>query len=283
MIEGKRVVAWTPYGRKETVSILAKYVARDVEAGIVDEYILYMNTDPDQEEDREYAKHLEEAYPFIRTLPIPEGVPLQDTKQSNTAFFYLYALEPDTVYVRLDDDLVYVHEDAIERLVRAKIGTPALATFPLIINNAVVSWYLQTCGKIPYEFGTVGSPHCTDPIGWADKRFAENLHYLLLDKIRTNTVSDMFLHHDIQLAVGHQFSVSCFAAESQIYQELPRPGFLAHEEETWLTITRSYQTGRQNVIVGSSLVSHLSFFPHSKYIREETDILQQYAELAAEL
>lgn len=283
MIDNKKIIAWTPYGRRETVSILVKYVARDVEAGIVDEYHLFMNTDEDQVEDRTYAEELANRYSFIKLLPIPAGVHVFQPKQGNTMYYYQYAIEPDTVYVRLDDDLVYVHENAIENLVRAKIGTPALATFPIIINNAVSSYYLQVMGKIPYDWGRVEAPNCVDRVGWADAHFAEQIHRFTLDKIRTGQITDIFLHHDIQLSLGLQFSVSCFAAESDIYRELNPPGVVRHEEETWLTITRSQQTGRRNVIVGNSLVSHLSFYPHSKYIREETDILNQYRELAEAL
>lgn len=283
MIEGRKVIAWTPYGRRETVSILAKYVARDVAAGVVDEYWLFMNTDPNQHEDRWFAEELASRYPFVKLLPIPEGVEVQRPKQGNTMYFYRYATDPDTVFVRLDDDLVYVHDKAVERLVRSKIGTPALASFPIIINNSVCSYYLQLMGLIPIEWGEVRTNSCVDGMGWANAHFAEQIHRYTLDKIRTDSVSDLFMHHDIQLPMGHQFSVSCFAAESDIYRELDPPGYVPHEEETWLTITRSNQLQRKNVIVGNALVSHLSFFPHSRHIREETDILDQYRELAEAL
>jgi len=61
MIDGRRVVAWTPYGRVRTYSILIKYLERDIRRGLIDEVWLYMNTDPQgQEADIAYAHELAE-------------------------------------------------------------------------------------------------------------------------------------------------------------------------------------------------------------------------------
>lgn len=285
MIDGHKVVVWTPYGREETMSILTKYIARDHAAGVVDEYWLYMNTDENQVRDREYAHELAEQYSFIKLKerPLRPGEQPFHPKQLNTGLFYRYAIEPNTVWVRLDDDLVYVHPQAIANLVRHKLSSPGLVSFPLIWHNAICSYYLQTMGKIPHTWGTVGAPYCMDSIGWASPQFAEGIHRILLDHIRADTVDSLFLHHDIQLPVGLQFSVSCFASTSDIYTELPEPGHIYHEEETWHTVQRPSQTGRANVITGNSLVSHLSFFPHTEHIRRGTDILDQYRELADNL
>lgn len=286
MIEDTKVVAWTPYGRKETMSILVKYIARDVEAGVVDEYHLYMNTDADQVEDVRYAYDLNSRYEWIKLKERPADEEVLHPKQLNTGRYYRYAIEPNTVYVRFDDDIVYVHEKAIERMVKARLASPALVVFPLIWHNAIVSWYLQQMGKIRADgWGNrVQSMYCMDPVGWASGTFAETIHRQLLDHIRAGTVDELFIHHDIQLPLSLQFSVSCFAAHSDIYREMDPPGYLNHhEEEHWHTVDRPAQTGRANVITGNALVAHLSFFPHSSYIRNETDILQQYRELAEAL
>lgn len=284
MIDGTKVVTWTPYGRAETVSILFKYMKRDHEAGLLDEYHLFMNTDDDQDVDRAYAERLAATHSWVVLKSRPEGEEVLRPKQLNTGKYYRYAIEPNTVYVRFDDDIVYVHERALERLVKAKLQSPSLVSFPIIWHNAICSYYLQTMGKIPREFGVVQSPHCMDPVGWADQKFAEKIHYLLLDHIEAGTVDSLFLHHDIQLPVGLQFSVSCFAAHSDIYREMTPPGYLDfHEEEHWHTVHRPTHTNRANSITGNALVAHLSFFPHSWYIRNKTTILERYREIANQL
>lgn len=286
MIDGHRVITWTPYGRKETMTILSQYMIRDHEAGIVDEYWLYLNMDEHgQHDDLLYAQWLASTYPWIKLKERPVSPPLQP-KQLNTGFFYKYAIEPNTIYIRLDDDIVYVHEKAIERLAASKIASPrTIAHFPIIWHNAICSYWLQRMGKIPESYGVVREPYCMDPVGWGDARFAESIHRQLLDNIRAGTVDDLFLHHDIQLPVGLQFSVSTFASNGDMYAALPAgPGNLSYtEEETWHTVHEPLRRQIPNMIIGNSLVAHLSFFPHTNYIRRETDILDQYRELSENL
>src|SRR5690606_32691673 len=66
VIDGHPVIAWTPFGRERTVSILVEYMRRDHERGIVDEYWLYLNTDPDQVSDLRYAYQLARRYDWVK-------------------------------------------------------------------------------------------------------------------------------------------------------------------------------------------------------------------------
>jgi hypothetical protein len=185
MIDGKRVIAWTPYGRRRTYSILIKYLQRDVARGLVDEVWAFMNTDPvGQEDDIAYAHELDAQFDWFKLKHRPEGISLGHLpKQRYTGLAYRYMTDPDTIYLRLDDDVVYLHDDAIENLVRARIEMPApVAVFPIIINNAICSHFLQLCGKIPMEWGQV-SAYCMDPTGWANGPFAVKLHEMLMDHI----------------------------------------------------------------------------------------------------
>lgn len=279
MIDGHKVTCWTPFGRERTVSLLVKYMERDVKRGIVDEYILYMNTDDDQAADRAYGYALAEQHDWIRIIERPERYP--GPKQRSTGYFYRYATDPGTVFVRFDDDIVYVHENAVENLVRARLQMDApAAVFPIIINNAICSYFLQACDKIPREWGQVGM-YCMDPVGWANGPFAVKLHELLLDHIERGTVEDLYLHHDFQLPPGTQFSVSCFASLGSMYASLPDgPGILVpDEEESWHTIHRPLATGASNVVRADSIVSHFSFFTQHAFLNP-TDLLDRYRDLA---
>lgn len=284
MIDGKRIVAWTPYGRQATASILAEYLKRDHAAGLVDEWWLCMNTDADQFADRVWGYELEEEHDWIKALERPSGCRLLKPKQRNTGYFYRYMTDFDTVYVRLDDDIVYVHPDAIERLVRHKLQTPgSVASFPIMWNNAVISWYLQKAGIIPESYGQVGGPYCMDPMGWANGEFAVKIHNYLLDCLddpETNNLEGLYLYQDMPLKIGMQFSVSCFASLGTLYGRLANPGVLVpDEEESWHTVHQPRQLGQPNMIVGNALVSHYSFFPQRAHLAR-TDVLDRYRALA---
>jgi hypothetical protein len=282
MIDGRRVIAWTPYGRRRTYSILIKYLERDVARGLVDEVWAFMNTDPTgQEDDIAYAHELADRFPWFHLKHRPEGVLIHGQKQRNTGYAYRYMTNPDTVYLRLDDDVVYLHESAIENLVRARIDMPApVAVFPIIINNAICSHFLQLCGKIPMEWGAVNA-YCMDPTGWANGPFAVKLHEMLLDHIEAGTVESLYLYQDFPLQPGTQFSVSCFASLGSMYADLPDgPGVLVpDEEESYHTIHRPLATGAPNIIRGNAIVSHFSFFPQHPFLNA-TNLLDRYRELA---
>lgn len=284
MIDGRRVIAWTPYGRVRTYSILFKYLRRDFEEGILDEVWLYMNTDPTgQEDDVAYAHQLAKEFPtWVKLKHRPDGIDLgQLPKQRYTGLAYREMTDPNAVYLRLDDDVVYLHENAVENLVRARLQMPApTAVFPVIFNNAIVSHFLQACGKVPMEWGAV-QPYCMDPTGWANGPFAVKLHELLLDHIETGTVEDLYLYQDFPLQPGTQFSVSCFASLGSMYAGLPDgPGVLVpDEEESFHTIHHPLATGVPNILRGNAVVSHWSFFPQHAFLNG-SNLLDRYRDLA---
>lgn len=285
MIDGHRVIAWTPFGREKTVSILKEYLRRDHTRGIVDEWWACMNVGPGQEADEEYAHELARQHPeFIRLKPFPDGWVPMTPIQRNTGSFYRYMTDPQTIYVRLDDDIVYLHPEAIARLARAKIQRPhTTACFALIWNNAICTHFLQMHGIVPREWGDV-RPYCMDSNGWANGEFAVKMHTLLLDAIDRDTVNDLYLYQDVSLQIGQQFSVSCFASAGKDYAALPDgPGVLVpDEEESFHTIFRTQATGQPNIIIGNALVSHFTFGPQRGIVLP-SGVLERYRELAESL
>jgi hypothetical protein len=284
MIDGKRVVAWIPYGRARTVEILIEYLQRDHDRGLIDELWLCRNTDPNQAEDLAWAITAASRRDWVYLRDRPAGVFVHSRKQRNTGYFYRYMIDPDTIYVRFDDDVVYVEHDAVERIVLHAIHGPQVAAFPMIINNAICSHFLQKDGKIPLEWGEV-ELFCMDVNGWGNGQFAIDLHEFFLSCAEEGTVEEMLAsHHDYQLPMGEQFSVSCFASRGSMYAELKPPGVLAPdqilEEEAWHTEIQPRRLGVPNVIIGNAFVSHYSFFTQHPHLEAYPDILERYRILA---
>lgn len=283
MIASKKVVAWTPYGRRRTYSLLIKYLQRDVERGLIDDVWAYMNTDPvGQEDDIAYAHELAAQFPWFHLKYRPDGVDLGNLpKQRYTGLAYREMVDRDTVYIRLDDDVIYLHDDAIENLIRARLDMPApVAVFPIIVNNAICSHFLQACEKVPREWGEV-SLYCMDPNGWANGPFAVKLHELLLSHIEAGTVEDLYLYQDFPIQPGTQFSVSCFASLGSMYADLPHgPGILVpDEEESFHTVHQPVATGVPNILRGNAIVAHWSFFTQHAFLNN-TNLLDRYREIA---
>lgn len=275
-----RVAAFIPFGRQRTVEILIPYLHRAQQQGQIDELMLCMNTDPHQEEDRAYADELAARHSWVKKYERPPGQVLAP-RQANTGRFYEYMTDPDTVYVRFDDDIVYVEEGAIPAMVSsADKRHEVLCSFPIIWNNAVCSWYLQQLDVIPRHWGNC-APYCMDNTGWADPKFAERMHDRLINKVEANDVKSCFMHMDVQLPKQMQFSVSCFAVSGRDYAKLDPPGVLDYyEEENWHTVHRPAITEQVNVLVATSLVSHFSFYPQHNYLFKETNLLERYRALS---
>lgn len=284
MIAGKKVVAWTPYGRQETVSILFDYLRRDYERGLIDEYWLYLNTDDHQVSDLAYAYKLSKAHSWVRLIERPAECPRLRPKQRNTGYAYRYMADPDALFFRFDDDIIYVHQDAVENLCTAKVELPGtLACFALMWNNAITSWYAQKLDIIPLEFGQVQSPFCMDPVGWGDGEFAVKIHNLLLRWLEEGTPEKAYFYQNYPLAPRQQFSVSCHVIDGADFCTLPTPGVLDYpEEEHWITVHRPPLIGKDNVIVGDALVSHYTFYPQGRAVRD-TNILDRYRKIAKDL
>lgn len=293
MILDKKVVAWTPYGREVTVSILVEYMRRDHERGLLDEWWLCLNTDPSgQENDLRFAYTLARQFPWIKIKDRPAGYPRRHPKQRNTGYFYLYMTDPETVFVRFDDDIVYVHEDAVERLVSSAVGRPESAcSFPVMWNNSIISWFAQKNGIIPaagdvsdsgWVWPEVGGPYCMDAVGWANGRFAVEIHHLLLCALEDReNMEKFFFYQDFPVNLGQQFSVSVFASLGSMYAGLDRPGLLVpDEEESWHTVHRPRTTGNPNIVVGDALVSHYTFNPQRRVVLA-SNTLERYAALAS--
>jgi hypothetical protein len=289
-----RVVAYTPYGREQTVSILAPYMLREHKAGVLDEWMLCMNTDEDQVRDREYAHELAERFDWIKLYerPGPDSPPewtipdrwrtgYMKPKQRNTGRFFWYMQDRSTVYLRFDDDVVWVHPNTMRRLVEWKLDRPeALAIFPTIWNNAVASWWLQEIKHPTIPKHPKAGQGAMNPVGWKDPNFAIELHGNLLAKLEAGEEDDLLVPKNYQMPLGLQFSVSCFSIHGKEYADLN--GVITfHEEEHWLTKVYCKEMRRPNIIVGDAHVSHFSFHPQRQMLLNNTDYLQRYRALAA--
>jgi len=172
MLNNHKVVVCTPAGRKEYLEILIPYILRD--RHFVDEYQLWANTD--NKEDLDYIKYIGNSYPdFIKVISRNPNI---GVKTSNFSIFQFFAkcIDQDTVYIRLDDDIVFVENDALRKLAEFRINNPNyFLVYGNIINNAICSHLHQRFGAIDTKLGNVGYS-CTDPIGWNNPKFAKYAH-----------------------------------------------------------------------------------------------------------
>ncbi|KAI1470340.1 uncharacterized protein F4812DRAFT_449895 [Daldinia caldariorum] len=147
--EGIRIVALVFYGRKRTVDFLDCYLQQNlaVNGGYVDEVRFMVHTN--NEDDLKYLKNLvsqRKSQYFIVESGSCEG--------SSYGCIWDSVIEDDTIYVKIDDDIIFIHPDAIPQLVHTRIAAP----HPFAVSANLVNSPLTG-----YEHFHVGAIHAFRP------------------------------------------------------------------------------------------------------------------------
>lgn len=142
--EGLRVVGVVFYGRRDRSSLLECYLRKNLVSfgGWLDEVIWAANTeDPD---DMAYGERISQTAPEYTYLPIKSG--------GYMAIYSAAFTEPNTIYVKMDDDVVFIDQSAIPRVVTTLLKNPqALLVSSNVVNNPALGWVHYHMGAVhPY-------------------------------------------------------------------------------------------------------------------------------------
>jgi hypothetical protein len=262
-----KIVVVTPAGRRAYLDVLKQYIIRDQN---IAEWHLWDNCRDIQ--DRAYIDSLEKEFGKIRIIRHAS------TDGSNRCInrFYATCTDPETFYIKMDDDIVYLEENTASSLLAAAIAEKEsyLWWSPLVVNNALCSWLLQQHGLLDTDRELTAQASC--PTGWKDPWFAAMLHTSFLDmlsrgqrvRVPKSTVS------------LSRYSINCigfFGEDVVRYGPLFCPEHVSDEE--WISAALPLQTGRYGRITGETCVAHYSFYTQ-EHVLGTTDILDRYYELA---
>lgn len=135
MYRNYKIVVNTAAGRRRYMQYLVPFI---VSSGIVDRYDIWINTHNGA--DIEFFKRLAEKYPVINLVWQPDGVVCGN--QTINAF-YRQCVEDNTIYFKMDDDIVWMEPDAIKEMVDFRIDNPQyFLVSPLVINNSLSTYLL---------------------------------------------------------------------------------------------------------------------------------------------
>jgi hypothetical protein len=289
MIDGYKIIAFTPAGRKRYMDILAAYMRREHDAGHIDEWIVFNNAY--QVEDSTYADQLAANFPWVTVLR--EGALTgHDTaggkfvwrRPDHIADFFKHAPMKQTgkvIYVRLDDDIVYIDPECIPRLVKYRIANPnPFLVFPVIINNVRTSYHMQEQGVVASDWG-IRNEMC-DEIAWKHPDYIFQLHMKALEAIENDNLVDTFRlnseqYTDPEYEAGH-ISINSFA----IFGDDMAKCNVAADEEGYLSQWRPREFRRQNARCGDAMLIHFAYHTQTEYM-DKTGVLNDYAKLAPPL
>lgn len=274
MFREHRVVIVTPAGRRRYMELLVPQVL--ALRGVVDEYRLWLNTrDAD---DIAYCEDLAAQHPgFITLERLPRGVTVNGN--FTIRHFFKACVDPATVYVRLDDDVVMLDTlDAFKAMLDFRLDHPQFfLVYGCILNNATITHIQQRMMRLGTDDGPAGYA-CMDPVGWGSPEFAESLHRSVLRRLddAPDPAAPLaaFRMPPWQLHFANErVSINCISWLGSEFAKFD--GVVGDDEEAWLSTQKPASMNRWNCIFGGFVCVHYAFAPQRSHL-DSTDILDAY-------
>lgn len=263
MYKDYKIVVNTAAGRRRYMQYLVPYV---VASPIVDRYDIWINTHNGA--DIEFFRSIADKFSKINLVWQPDG--LVDGNKSINAF-YKGCVEDKTIYFKLDDDIIWMEPDLIEKMVMFRISNPAhFLVSPLVINNSLSTYLLQIEGKIKFDdYFNADSSH---PVLWRSGKFAGDLHQWFIDNYLT-TKSWHKLNIGKKVMGMTRFSINAilwFGDEMKRFN-----GEVPGDDEEFLSCIYPTSQGMTNAWNGNAIVAHFAFFTQREVL-DRQNILEQY-------
>jgi hypothetical protein len=260
--ENHQVVCVTPAGRRRYLRLLAPQV---LASGLVDRWDLWVNTAVPA--DLAFLRGLARLDPRVRLVPHPDGA--TPSVEAIGAFSRL-AMDPASAYVRLDDDVVWLEPEFFETLLAFRFAHPEhFVVSPLVVNNALGSYVLQTFGKIASSRPLTTA--CLCKVGWRDPEFALQLHRLALDLVRRGETQRLHCG-PVEVALN-RFSINCI---SWFGRDMALAGgVVGADEEEELSASMAARLRRRNCLCTDAVAVHFAFYSQREVV-DAAGVLEEY-------
>jgi hypothetical protein len=262
----KKIVV-TPAGRKRYLELLHLNLNKCKDE--FDKWVIWVNTT--NEEDIEYMKILSSNHDYIELQYSDIPVDPNGSHTATICDFFKKCIDDDTVYLRLDDDVVYIHKNSIKDLFDFRIeNEDYFLVYGNILNNAIITNLYQK-NDIVKGLPNVGYS-CEDELGWENPYFSFLLHNYFFEKMSQNKVEDFFMDNWV-LENFERCSINSISWLGKTFKSFN--GEVGGSEENWLSVDKPKQLNKPNIIFGKSLFSHYAFAPQRPFL-ETTNILERY-------
>lgn len=265
MYRNYKIVVNTAAGRRRYMQYLVPFI---VSSGIVDRYDIWVNTHNGA--DIEFFKQLAAKFPVVNLVWQPDGV-VGGIASINA--FYRDCVEENTIYFKMDDDIVWMEQDAIQKMVDFRIDNPNyFLVSPLVINNSLSTYLLQVTGKI--QLDQYYNSSANNPVLWKSGNFAAQLHTWFLDGYlkKNNTAALHVGKHEMGMT---RFSINAILWFGEDMKALR--GIVPGDDEEFLSCIHPTAIGKANCWNGDVLFSHFAFFTQREQL-DKMSILEQYGE-----
>lgn len=227
----KRVIV-TPVTQAKLAQLLCAYLADQKQA--FDEWHLWINTEDAKE--LEGIASLASSCDWI-TCVAPEGSNPQ-AGRLNLWRFHAGCTEAGSAYLRLDEDIVWLHPAFVQTLFEFRESSPAFLVHANVVNNAFLARVHERLGLVPSAASVSAAA------------FAEAAHSRVLAGIEAGDTGDWTFAR-WRLWQGEAVpldAVAWLGAEFQAFE-----GRVPMDYEAWLCGERPARIGKENVVCGRAL------------------------------
>jgi len=270
MIGKYRLVLVTPAGRRRYLEVLRSHILK---CNLVDQWALWANT-----HDAEDLKWMDEAAKAEPRIAVDRPEWQKTCNPGNYEIFRYYdgCVDPNTIYIRLDDDIVWMGPDAIEKLAAARIANPKpVVLFGNIVNNGLTSYWNQKLGRLTDKHGEC-KYECMCGVGWNNDEFALDLHRSFLAKPDAKS----WALEDREFVDFERFSVNVFAFTGEMMKKWQSEEKVGQDEEMAIAVGKPRKENCPNGFVGDAVFVHYAFYTQRRKIDGHPEILARYRHLA---
>lgn len=245
--------------------------------GLIDRCDLWINTDnPD---DLEYLAKITRQYPdYFFSIASPTKMIGLDA----VSFFYNTDYRvPGTVYLKIDDDIVWMDPAAIRTLIDFRVrNREYFLVSANVWNNQLCDHIHQRCGLIPplpfIEWKGDGS--C-----WGNGKASEAILRMLIAAVEAGPDDRWFKAFERYVVRGgERLSINMVAWLGEDMASLGDFGIgrsFPGGDEDFFSSGALIKLGKDNVICGGALAAHFAFGPQRAHM-DGTDLLEKWARYA---
>lgn len=264
-----KLVVVTPAGRRRYMEIALPYILK--ERNFIDEYRIWINTT--NQDDINYFNEIQAQYPdFIKLEKCPNP---NETRIGVGGWaihnFFVNTVDENTIYIRIDDDIVWLDEDYFKKMYYFRIGNPQFFFISgNIMNNSLCDHIHQKNGVYPSHppFGY----SCLDEHGWANSKTALYKHNIFLGNIEKGDLSK-YKYQSWILSDYERISINSLCWFGKDFKQFG--GVVAADEEPWLASIKPSEVKRPGCINGEALCVHFAFYTQRDLL-DKSGILEKY-------
>lgn len=264
----------TPAGRKRYIEILYVYLKSQKDS--FDTWQLWLNTD--DREDIEYMRNLEKENNWIKCIPLKAGV--KPESGLSICHFFEHTKREDTIYIRLDDDIVYLSPNFVKDFKELRLKhREEIFLYPNIINNAVIT-HIHQRNKL-FKQKPLAEYECMGN-AWKNPIYSEKIHFAFLESLKENNL-DIWQKsfHIWTLDYYERVSINSLAWFGSVMKN--KIVTIKRDEEHDISVDIPNRFKIPHTIINGPICAHFAFFTQREYLESKTDILQRYKALADEL